>query len=154
MDEVSCIVRGFVRDDLEDVVRLYRDGGEWFENFNVTEDFILNASMRHDFRFYVAEAGREVVGFTGVLFYESVGRGEVGPICVDKKHEGKGVGSKLVEKTVNFLREKNIFRVMVKVKSTNTVGLKFFSGLGFEEEAYLKKYTRDGEDVVQMVKFI
>ena len=147
-------IRGFRAEDSERVVTLYKNSNEWFENVEVTREFIMQASMRPDFRFHVAEAEGEVIGFIGALFYESVGRAEVGPVCVDEKFREQGIGKMLVEKSLDLLKDNRIFRVTARVKAGNDNANAFFSSLGFEEEAVLRNYTKEGEDVTQYVRFI
>jgi len=83
-----------------------------------------------------------------------VGRAEVGPICVDEAHSGKGVGSKLLEDAVSFLKEKNVHRVVARVKSGNEKARDFFTRNGFTQEATLKKFTRNGDEAAQYVRLM
>lgn len=153
---VQVVIRDFRAEDVGVMVELHNQVGEWFEETGVplSRDFIISIAGRPDFRFYVAEVeSRGVVGFAGVLYYESVGRADLGPVCVSPEFQNSGVGSKLVARVLDFLRERRIHRVVVHVKSENHAGLEFFTGLGFQFEAHLRNYTRKGEDVVQMVFF-
>ncbi|MFH1836208.1 MAG: GNAT family N-acetyltransferase [Methanobacteriota archaeon] len=145
-------LRGYETSDAKEVVRLHRKFNKWFEKLPVDEEFINNASLRADFKIFIAEEKGEVAGFSGVLFQEHVGRAELGPICVDPIFQKKGVGSNLVEHAIKFLREKNIHRIIVKVKAGNVGAEEFFKSRGFEVEAKLKKYTKALEEVVQMVR--
>jgi ribosomal protein S18 acetylase RimI-like enzyme len=125
----------------------------WFEEFPVNEEFIIQASLRPDFKLFVAESRGDVLGFAGVLFQEHVGRAEVGPISVSPGLRGRGIGSALLGKVVEFLREKKVHRVVVRVKSGNRRAYDFFASHGFSEEASLRNYTKKGEGVYQMVLF-
>lgn len=143
-------VRGFSRQDAKEIVRIHSEFNEWFEELGIDEDFVVQASMRPDFRFFVAESGGRVIGFAGVLYYESVGRAEFGPICVEEGMQRTGVGSAILSAVKGFLCEKGIHRVVVKVKSGNNAAMDFFSSQGFRREAVLEKYTKGLEDAVQM----
>jgi len=150
----DCRVRGFRREDASSIVRLHDMACEWFEEFPVTEAFIVEASLRPDFRLFVAESQRNVVGFAGALYQEHVGRAELGPISVDPGLQRTGVGSRLIERLLEFLKEKGIHRVVVRVKSSNKKARKFFQDRGFAKEVVLKNYTKKGEDVTQLVLFL
>ncbi len=147
-------IRDFTPSDVDSLLGIHEQSAGYFEDLGINREFILNISQRGDFRFLVAELDGEVVGFIGVLYYSNVGRGEIGPVCVDKSLRGRGFGSQLLEKAVTFLRGEGVSRVIARVKEGNTGGLKFFEGNGFQQEGFFKRYTLKGEDVVQFVKFI
>ena len=147
-------IRNFQREDAEHIVKIHEIAKESFEDIEMNSEFIINSSLRNDFRFFIATIDDEVVGFIGTLFYENVGRAEIGPIGIDDKYKNLGIGTNLVEHALEFLKEKNIHRVIARVKAENKIGLKFFEELDFKFEAYLKRYTKKCEDVVQMVRFL
>ena len=148
---MSISVRFFEQADAEGILGIYRKAGMWFEDINIGKGFIVSSAERTDFRFLVAQEGLEVVGFIGCLYFESVGRAELGPIGVEPKFRGAGVGKALAAGMLSFLSERGIRRVSVKVKAANGGALSFFLGLGFRHEAYLREYTLAGEDVTQLV---
>ena len=147
-------IRAFESSDAREIVDLHRKFNHWFEESKLSVEYVIQCSLRHDFRFFVAEDNNQVVGFCGVLFYESVGRAELGPVCIMDEFQGRGVGSQLVEKTIDFLKQKGIHRIVVKVKAGTQAALKFFTQKFFTQEAQLKPYTKKGEDAVQMVKLL
>ena len=147
-------VRPFEARDAGEIVRIHRLSSAWFEERDITREFVLSASARPDFRFFVAEDGGRVVGFCGVLYYENVGRAEVGPISVDPAFNGKGAGSTLVEYVMRFLTGEKIHRAVARVKDENTRAKEFFTKNGFTQEAHLKRFTRAGEDAVQYVRLL
>lgn len=150
----SVVVRDFWPEDAEAVFQLYKQSSECFENLDVNPEFILDSARREDFHFLVAETGGKVIGFSGVLFYKSVGRAELGPLGVSREHQGQGIGSRLVERTLNYLMERGIRRVTAKSKTSNNNAVDFFINQGFQFEAYLRRYTKNNEDTVQLVYFI
>jgi len=147
-------VRPFELRDAADIVRIHRLSSKWFEEKEISVHFVNTAANRPDFCFFVAEVGAGVVGFCGTLFYESVGRAEVGPISVDPAFEDNGVGSALVEYALRFLAEKKIHRVVARMKDENQRAKKFFTKNGFTIEAQLKRFTKEGEDATQYLKLI
>ncbi len=147
-------LRFFEQDDAEGILRLYRAAGDWFEEVDVSMDFIIASSERPDFRFIVAEDGGRLVGFIGALYYDAVGRAEIGPVGVDEEARGEGVGGMLVDGIIRFLRDRGVRRAHVKVKSGNDRAQSFFLSKGFSYEARLRGYTIRGDDVVQMVAYI
>lgn len=147
-------IREFDPMDADYLVRIHRELRENFEEHDINKEFILNISRRADFRFFVAAINHEIVGFVGVLFHGGVGRGEIGPICVSLEYQKSGVGREMLQYAINFLRKKGIRRIIAKVKSGNRNGIDFFNRNGFRKEGHFVKYTKKGEDVIQMVRFI
>jgi ribosomal protein S18 acetylase RimI-like enzyme len=154
VNKVSVKVRPFEHGDADAVLRLYQSVGVWFEDVEVTREYIISSSERPDFRFMVAVEVGTVVGFIGALYYTLVGRAEIGPVGVDPGQRGIGIGGALMEAMTQFLVENGIKRAYVKVKGENVAAISFFMGLGFSHEAYLRGYTLNGEDVVQLVSLI
>jgi len=144
-------VRWFLPEDAEAVVRIHKGNIEWFEEEGISREFVLESAQRSDFRLMVAEEGGEVVGFAGVLFFTAVGRAELGPIGILPEHHNNGVGGLLVESMLEFLKGEGVHRVVVHVKTANVKAAKFFLNCGFTFEANLRRYTKKGEDVVQLV---
>jgi len=147
-------VRFFEHSDAEGLLKMYRDVGSWFEDIEISPEFIRTSSERPDFRFIVAEDDGTLVGFIGALYYKAVGRAELGPIAVDEATRGVGIGAALTERMLDFLQENGIKRVNAKVKAQNDKALAFFLRGGFAYEAYLRDYTLKGEDVAQLVRHI
>ncbi|RLI91016.1 MAG: hypothetical protein DRO89_04790 [Candidatus Altiarchaeales archaeon] len=147
-------IREFNRNDAKDIVKLHSESSENFEEQEITEDFILNIANRNDFRFFIITLSGKVIGFIGVLFHVNVGRAEIGPICIRSIHRGRGIGTRLLNHAMEFLRQRGIRRVIVRIKSENTGALRFFRKNGFIEEGYFREYTRKGEDVIQLRRFI
>lgn len=152
MTKVS--IREFQEEDSREIAKLHKESAESFEEFEVTEDFITHVANRNDFRFFVVCKGNEVIGFIGFLFHVNVARAEMGPICVSPTHRKSGVGTRLLDYAINFLRDAGVQRITVRVKTNNRDALDFFKGNGFVQEGYFKKYTARGEDVVQLRRFI
>jgi [ribosomal protein S18]-alanine N-acetyltransferase len=144
-------LRDFYPSDADKVLKLYLAENTWFEDIQVSREYILECSQRADFRFFIAEEGQKVVGFMGVLYFQNVGRAEVGPIVVSEKRRRNGVGASLTAKTLSFVAEKGIRRAVAKVKKDNLGAVSFFLRCGFSMEAVLRNYTQKGEDVVQLV---
>lgn len=147
-------IRGFEERDAADTVRLHKENSRYFEEIDVTREFIINLSRRSDFKFFVALLNGKLVGFMGVLYHPNVGRGEIGPLGVSTILKNRGIGTKLLNHGIPFLKQNHIKRVIAKVKSSNRAGLEFFLKHGFNKEAYFENYTLEGEDVIQLVRFL
>jgi len=152
MDDIS--IREFRLGDAEAIVRLHSESQEFFEEMDVTKEFIQAIAERADYRFFIAEKLGELVGFSGVLYHPSLLRAEIGPIAVSKKRRNQGIGRALYEECVGFVKAQGIRRLIAKVKAGNGNALEFFEHAGFAREGFFQEYTKGGEDVIQLVKFI
>ncbi|MBD3260396.1 MAG: GNAT family N-acetyltransferase [Candidatus Altiarchaeales archaeon] len=147
-------VRRYLLGDEKAISKLHLKLNDFFEEDYVSPQFIYESAHRPDFIFNVAEHAGEVTGFCGALFYESVGRAQIGPIAVSNEYMRQGIGGKLLRKTLNDLKEAGVFRVIARVKEKNQDTLVFFEKQGFRREALLEKYTKKGENTVQLLTFI
>lgn len=152
--QTDLSIREFEPQDVREVIRLHKESEDFFEEMEVNEEFIINISQRRDFRFFIAVLNGRVVGCIGILFYTHVGRAEIGPIAVDKKYRNMQIGTRLLEKALEFLKDRKIHRLISKVKADNQGAMDFFLRRGFQKEGYFREYTKKREDVVQFVRFI
>jgi ribosomal protein S18 acetylase RimI-like enzyme len=53
-------------------------------------------------------------------------------VVVDEKHRGKGLGRRLMSKTIEALREMNVKRVELTSRPSRTVANKLYRSLGFK----------------------
>jgi len=150
----DVLIRDFRSEDAKEVVRLHKESEGSFEESGISEEFILYVASRDDFKLFVAEKDSRPCGFCGMLYNIRLGRSEIGPIAVEGSYRKNGVGSLLIEKAVLFLKEKGIRRAIAKVKARNAGAREFFCSSGFSEEGYFREYCGDGEDAVQLVRFI
>lgn len=59
---------------------------------------------------------------------------------------GQGIGSALVERTVNALKEEGITRVCLNVTESNETGKKFWQDKGWEKKDFLGFYSKSITD--------
>jgi len=139
---------------VEQMLEIYQSHEHCFEDIGVCLEFLLECSQRPDFLIKQAYMGEKLLGYAGCLFFENVGRAELGPIVVRGDMLGQGIGKALYYEMEQALRKRGIRRFIVKVKDGNMQALGFFKGLGFSVEAVLRDYTLQGEDIVQLVAYI
>lgn len=148
-------IRDFMGGDAKAVVRLHDESADSFEDSAVTEEFIKEIAGRADFRLFIVSDDRgDTIGFVGVLFHTTVKRAEVGPICIRSDRRRHGAGKRALDHAIGFLQQTGVRRIIAKVKAKNVGSVAFFKAHGFSEEGYFRSYTAQGEDVVQLVRFI
>lgn len=154
-NEVNFEIRNFSISDANEIFKIHKENEIFFEGFSFSEEFIIEISQRSDFKFFVCESNNgKILGFSGVLFNQNTGRAEIGPIAVRSELQRMKIGSKLLEHTLKFLIEIGIRRATARIKVKNINAIKFFKKFGFSVEGYFKEYTKEREDIVQVVKFL
>jgi ribosomal-protein-alanine acetyltransferase len=103
--------------------------------------------------FYLVSAdGDEVEGYIGFLV--SGDSADIYSLAVKKECEGKGIGGKLLEKALEFGKEKGVKTFFLEVRPSNTRALTLYIGHGFGEYRRRKQYYSDGEDALLLKKEI
>ncbi|MFZ3077670.1 MAG: GNAT family N-acetyltransferase [Candidatus Aenigmatarchaeota archaeon] len=103
--------------------------------------------------FVLAVAGGKIIGVSRAS-YEDEDLAEIRWLAVEKNCRNCGIGTNLVEKTIDELKEKGKRKVTARVKTTSTIPIEIFSRLGFDKEGYFKEHYRKGVDIIQFGKII
>lgn len=106
-------------------------------------------------RTFVAESDGKIVGFCSVgptreIEPSSETIAELYAIYVDHKHAGKGVGSKLMEESLGFLKSEGYNQVTLRVLETNKDTRNFYENKGWVPDGDPKYEVIDGQDVVDV----
>jgi ribosomal protein S18 acetylase RimI-like enzyme len=98
--------------------------------------------------FLVAVKGRSVCGYmvTCTGGKAAANRAELVSIAVDPKHRGKGIASALMDSTLRRLRRRGVVRLLLMVKVTNRVAIRFYEKYGFCKSRIVRGYYEDGAD--------
>jgi len=93
----------------------------------------------------------EIIGY--LIFREIKPEIEIFKIGVKKEYQRKGVGTKLMQKLMEFAKEKKISKIFLEVKASNLSAYNFYKKLGFKE-MYRRKNYYGNEEAIVMVKEI
>lgn len=94
----------------------------------------------------------EVVSFIG--FSVSIDTADIETVCTRKEFRKRGLGSELILRAENFLKEKNVTKLFLEVRESNVSAISLYSKNGFNKISVRKKYYSDGEDAIIMQKEI
>jgi len=89
---------------------------------------------------FVAAADGQIVG----MIHTTVSRhgfGELG-MLVDREWRGRGVGSALIQATIDWAREQGLHKLSLEVFAHNTAGIALYRKCGFTEEGHRVKHYR------------
>ncbi|MBY0097962.1 GNAT family N-acetyltransferase [Mesobacillus maritimus] len=79
---------------------------------------------------YVAEIEGRVVGFANFSPVREGGKVELGAIYLYPEHQGKGIGSALLQKGIQDLE--GVTEIYINVEKENEIGKTFYEAKGFE----------------------
>ena len=111
-----------------------------FPQYNVTDD---------PFERYLGYFEDSLIGLiTYSLIYE---RAEINYICVKNEHQGKKVGSRLLETTLGIMEDYGCRDVSLEVNENNEKAINLYKKFLFEEKAKREKYY-NGEDALLLAR--
>lgn len=90
---------------------------------------------------YVAENNGQVVGWIGAaqaIMIEAISFCEINGLVIDKDHQGKGIGKRLIERVKQWAKEQGNKKVSLRCNVKRTETHEFYKHLGFKD---LKQQT-------------
>jgi len=147
-------VRNYRPDDLTDIFGIMSEypsptGKVW--SADVVEEMISDALKEQPDGIFVAETGRRVVGFAIVMHRIWFNVSYLDYIQVKMKWTGKGVGHKLLEKCVDWSRQKGARIIYTETGSDNERAIEFYQKHGFKITGRIPDYYQKGLDAVILV---
>ncbi len=137
----SARIRKIKRKDYETVVALTNEFFPYTEmNLAKVQDRIARGA-----RYFVAEINERAVGFVDLKI--SGARTVIYGIAVDGRHEGKGIGSALLQRALSFARKNGARKIWIKVKSSNLPAINLYKNFGFA----LRKITPGVREAVYVM---
>ena len=123
-----------------------------------TRRFVLS-NIEHDVPQFVALSGEEVVGWCDISSLRHEGFGHCGSLGmgVQRDFRGRGIGTRLIERTIDKAKEMGLERIELDVFASNRPAIKLYEKLGFVVEGVKVKARKlDGvyDDLVDMVLFV
>lgn len=98
--------------------------------------------------FYVIENDDVVIGYIGRYYFFQ--EAEVLNFVVDESYQHQGYGQKLFDKMVEDM--KDVKKITLEVRASNIKGISFYTKNGFKQVGVRKKYYKNGEDALLLLK--
>ena len=98
--------------------------------------------------FYVIENDDVVIGYIGRYYFFQ--EAEVLNFVVDESYQRQGYGQKLFDKMVKDM--KDVKKITLEVRASNIKGINFYTKIGFKQVGVRKKYYKNGEDALLLLK--
>ena len=142
------IIRKAVVEDVPAIIELWKELMDFHEerdrifsrSANGHEgfaDFITGHILSETSCVFVAEAGKDVVGYCLAIVekyppvLEIKEYGLVQDICVTEKYRHSRIGKRLLEEARNWFCEKGVRRIEARVAKTNRIATEFWAKMGF-----------------------
>ncbi len=141
-------------EDAEAISKIVQDNlGEEFAPKKISASLVREKLKDKKDVFVLAVAGAKIIGVSRAS-YEDEDLAEIRWLAVEEEFRNRGVGTGLVEKTIEILKGNGKRKVTARIRASSAIPLKIFSENGFEKEGYFKEHYRKGVDIVQFGKLI
>lgn len=141
------IIRNFKLSDLDSVMAIEYDSFTDPYPMGILVDLFNSGAG-----FIVVEVAHRVVAYE--IFWIRNGQGHVIAIAVDSNYQNMGIGSLLLNKSLQILSLNHINSVCLEVRKSNIGAINFYMKNGFFEVKKIESYYSDGEDAIIMRKII
>ncbi len=145
-------IRNVTSDDLNAFVEIYKQAYKGLEEYAYTK----TKDIKYYFRwlmnrdrdgFFVAEVGDKPVGFVAcdanwISFFENEEVGEIHEIFVHPKWQGRGIGSELLLKALDYAKERGRKIAELWVGIGNVKAKRFYEKFGFRESGSWGRWLR------------
>lgn len=153
----NLIIREAKLNDAEDIAKVHIKIWQQAYKGQIPDDFLENLSVENRTKvwvenisnpkpkqnIFVAESGGKILGFVAVGPNRDKDArkdwGELYAIYVDQQSAGKGVGTSLTQKGLDFLKSESFKQATLWVLVSNTKGRKFYENRGWKAENKIKR---------------
>jgi len=102
--------------------------------------------------FFLARVNEKVVGYGGM--YTVLDEGYVTNIGVLPEYRRQGIGAKIVNKLIDFSKEKSLSFISLEVRVSNIAAIELYESFGFKEVGIRKNfYHAPKEDALIMTRY-
>ena len=141
----------FRRGTLEDIKYIYRLEERIFGVDAYSYEFLCYLYFYSDF-FEVSCLGKRVIGY--VIGEIKDRRGHVITIAVVKEYRRRGIGSRLLQDFIEYIRNRGVSNIYLEVSTKSIEAIKFYIKHGFKKCGFIPNYYRDGSDAYIMERKI
>ena len=142
---------------IDEVAKLYLKSYKNLEEYSYTHEedvkVYINWLLRRDVAgLFVVKDGDKIVGFMAIdgnwysKKYNKV-VGAIHEIFVDPDYFDKGVGSMLMEKAIEYFKQRNLDLIELWVGDKNEKAMKFYEKFGFRKDGQYNFWIRMVKDI-------
>lgn len=101
---------------------------------------------------FVCENDGQIIGYIGIIYDQW--DGSVLNVAVRPEFRQQGVGSKLLNESINFLISKNLEQCFLEVRKSNLKAQRLYEKFNFKPIGERKKYYENTEDAIVMARVL
>ncbi len=126
----DIVIRAATAEDENLVIGLWRVCGLTASYNDPAQDYRLALGKGNSEILLGVDASNHIVG--SIMVGHDGHRGWIYYVAVDPAQQGLGTGRRMVSAAEHWLEERNIVKVMLLVRETNTKVVEFYNRIGFE----------------------
>ncbi len=140
------MLRRYKESDILDIIKLEEKLLNTTIGYNILHDRLDD----DNFYIYVYE-DIDIVGYISSYFdYDTL---EILNFCIREDYQRNGIGTLILNNLIDELKDKNLKRVVLEVRSKNEKAVNFYNKNGFKVVNIRRNYYKD-DDAFLMEKFI
>ena len=139
----SVLIRPYRVRDSSDIIKIDLES---FKSRNPAYDLYIY--LTYGSEILVADIGNLVVGY--VVLQHRDFESKIMSIAVKKEFRRRGIGSNLLKKAIESVKEKGKRRLLLEVRVSNIPAQNLYKKYGFKVVDILRSYYADGEDAYLM----
>lgn len=133
--------------DIDQVV----EGEEKVFGESLGYDMLYSELVMNPFaNYFVLDIDGNVCGYIGVWI--DVDHSEIINFYVDQEYQSMGFGSMMLEFVIELCTMSNVPNISLEVRRSNEKAIKLYNKYGFVYSHDRKKYYKDGEDALVLIK--
>lgn len=137
--------------DKVDLDEIYEIEKQSIHRNSLKKEEIQSFLSDENYKIFKVEFENAVVGF---VILQLTDEANIVSIAVKKEFRNLGLATKLIEKSEEFSRNKNINALSLEVSEKNITAYLLYKKLGFVERRKRKSYYDDGSDAIEMIKML
>lgn len=118
---------------------------------NFPEAFLVSTNKDNKVIGYVMWRVEQIPSIDSLRY---VNKGHLVSIAVSEEYRRRGIGIKLLTKSMLAVKKHNIAEYVLEVRVSNYIAIKLYEKFNFKIERVKKNYYRDGENAYYMVRSV
>lgn len=140
------------------MIKQLTSGNDLFElEKNNFDDYYSLASckeeLNNDSKFYFCyEEDKKIVGYIGIMI--ALDQAEILRIAVNENYRRRKIAQKLLDFSINFLKNRKIFEIFLEVSEKNQVAINFYNKNNFNIKYIRKNYYGENNNALILSRSI
>jgi GNAT superfamily N-acetyltransferase len=129
------------RNDLENILELYKQLNPSNENFSVEDaNKVWDSIENKNVKYFIAKDNGVIIASCSIMIipnltFNGKSIGYIENVITDENHRRKGIGRKIIETAIKYAKEENCYKVVLQSGIKRTSAHKFYESIGFNGES-------------------